>query len=94
MEETARRKEKIALRGAFQYALLWGMSTAILVFLRFGLGEFFAAIKDTAVYRVSVGAFFLFMLGAILLYAHFLTEGKGRAPAKGKKAKKRKEARA
>ena len=68
VEEASRQKEKVGIRSAFQYILLWLMSLAILVFLRYGLGMFFDSIKDTPVYLISVAIFFLFMLVSILIY--------------------------
>lgn len=78
VEESTRKLEKAGIRNAFQYILLWVMSLGILVFLRFGLGSYFEAIRKSAIYLICIAVFFFFMLGSILLYGGFYVGGFGK----------------
>ena len=78
VEESNRKLEKTGIRNAFQYILLWAMSLGILVFLRFGLGNYFDAIRKSAIYLICISVFFFFMLGSILLYGGFYVGGFGK----------------
>lgn len=88
VESIQREKEKTAARNMVQNILLWLLSTAILVFLRFGLGAFFDSVRNTPIYLGSVGLFFLLMAFSLLAFAYTVAEPK-RTPSKKKEKKKK-----
>lgn len=68
IEEADNHFKKNGARNAYQFGLLWGMSLAILVFLRVGLSSFYSFIKDTPVFIGCMYGFYGLMLVSILIY--------------------------
>lgn len=73
VEETRIALQKEAFRSFFQYALLWGMSLAILVFMRIAMANFFVYMAESFTYLASVGVYFLFLLVSSIVYCSFYT---------------------
>ncbi|MCR5079089.1 MAG: hypothetical protein K6B65_04135 [Bacilli bacterium] len=51
-----------------QFCLLWAMALVVVVFLRFGLSNFFSVLETSIMYLVCVLAFFALMLFSIVIY--------------------------
>ena len=73
VEETNRQKEKAGSKNLLQYLILWVVSTAIVVFLRFGLSSFFNAISHNLTYLICLCVYFAFMLVSFGIYAVIYT---------------------
>lgn len=68
IEENDNHFKKNGARNAYQFALLWGMSLVILLFLRVGLASFYSFIKDTVTFIGCIYLFYGLMLISILVY--------------------------
>ena len=66
-EEYIGKCEVLAKRKYFEIGLLWILSLAILVFLRFALKDFYLKIKHQLLFVISVTAIMLFILFSIYL---------------------------
>lgn len=86
MQEFARIEEtRISLmsasrKNAVQFALLWIISLAILVFLRVGLSNFYTYLSGSRTYLISLVAYFGFFLIALVVYSAAYTRMKIKLP--------------
>lgn len=91
IEDNGRYVAIKAKRALLSFTLLWAMATVVIVFIRFGLSNFFSSIKDSTNYLLGVGAFFLFLLVSSYLYLRVYVGGGAKRikERKGKHAKVR-----
>ncbi len=73
IEETENDVISINRKNLIQFGLLWSMSLAITVFLRFGLSNFYDVLKTSVTFLSCLAAFFVLMLGSIVVYVSFYT---------------------
>lgn len=59
--------ETIHRQKTIEFVILWGISLAILVALRFALSQFFERIRQTIVYQVAVTIIILFVLVSVYI---------------------------
>ena len=59
--------ETIHRQKTIEFVILWGISLAILVALRFALSQFFERIRQTIVYQVAVAIIILFVLVSVYI---------------------------
>lgn len=69
IEESGNEKEKIQLLCFSQFASLWGMSLLILVFLRFGLANFYDKLTQSPTFLAIAILYFVFALASFGIYA-------------------------
>ena len=61
--------ESLSLRKWVEFTILWFLSLAILVILRFALNQFFDLIAKQLLFKVSIGVIFLLVLASIEVLA-------------------------
>ncbi|MCR5490805.1 MAG: hypothetical protein K6F32_01600 [Bacilli bacterium] len=89
MQEFTRIEEtRIAIIGsarknAIQFAVLWLISLAIVVFLRIGLSNFYTYLSGSMTYMISLVIYFAFFLASLVVYAAFYTRLKFKLPKIG-----------
>ena len=59
--------ETIHRQKTIEFVVLWGISLAILVSLRFALSQFFERIRQTVIYQAAVGIIIIFVLVSIYI---------------------------
>ncbi len=88
VEETRQSLSANARKNVLQFALLWIISLAIVVFLRVGLANFFSYLEGNFTYLISIIAYFAFFLVSLVVYSAFYTRVKPRLQwTKRRKAK-------
>ena len=60
-------------KNLIQYCMLWGISLAVVVFMRVALANFFDLLVDSFMYLGCVIGYFALMLGSIIAYASIYT---------------------
>ena len=73
VEETEQHYEKMAFRRAGGFIGLWLMALVIVVFVRFGLSNYFSILKASWTYLGSLIGFYAFFILSLCVYAYFLT---------------------
>ncbi len=68
VEEAGEQEKKESRYSLVQYCLLWIISLGIVLFLRFGLSNFYDRLVQSWIFLASIGVYFLFLLGATLFY--------------------------
>ena len=76
IEETENDVIALNRKNLLQFVLLWSMSLAITVFLRFGLSNFYDTLQGNVSFLACLGLFFFLMLGSIVIYISFYTDEK------------------
>ena len=66
-EEYLTKVEGITKRKYFEIGVLWVITIAIVIFLRFALKDFYDKVKSQIIYLISIGAVILFALFTIYL---------------------------
>ena len=61
--------ESMAIRKMVEFAILWFLSLAILILLRFALSEFFGKVSQQLIYQGSIVAIFVLVLASIEILA-------------------------
>ncbi len=87
IEESESSYQKKAARKAASFFFLWLVSTVIVVFLRFGLANFFTTLKTSWMYLGSLLVFYVFFLVSIGIYAYMHTGVKIALPRRVKREK-------
>ncbi len=72
-EEYINQCQEMNKRKIVELISLWAFTLAILVFVRYGLSQFFEPIKNQLFYPIMVGAFFLFVLVGIHIMVTYFT---------------------
>lgn len=68
-EEFGNALSKESQKKLFQYVSLWGMSSLILAFLRFGLSGFYPLLIESVPFLITATAYFAIVLLGIFLYS-------------------------
>lgn len=68
VEEAGEEEKKNSSYSLLQYGLLWLISLGIVVFLRFGLANFYDQLINSMLFIVSIGVYFAFLLGSLIFY--------------------------
>ena len=93
IEEDGENRYKESIRKGMQFLLLWAMSLAIVAFLKFALGNFYADLLHSVSYLGALGVFLAFFLASLLIYSTEFTSEKAKfdkpvLPVKKKKKRK------
>ena len=69
IEETRIAFSGVSRKNAIQFAVLWLISMAIVVFLRVGLSNFYSYLSGSRTYLISLIAYFAFFLVSLTVYS-------------------------
>ena len=87
-EEDALSYKKESKRMLFDYIILWGLSSAVLVFVKFGLQNFYDRMLESPIYVALSTVSFAIILGGFVIYSIAYTGEKPRFIRRKKDEKK------
>ena len=90
IEETGNKVVATNRKNLFQFILLWTMSLAITVFLRFSLANFYSLLSTSAMFFGCLIAYFTLLLVSLVIYVSAFTQEKVTMPF-GNKVKRKEE---
>lgn len=70
IERSLRETINISSKKIIEFVLLWIITLGILIFMRFGLAQFYSKMINNVYFLIMLSLFFLFLLGSIVLFSY------------------------